>query len=106
MHPTDISWIWNPIKNICLDILDLIGNYVEMGYTGDKLYSVTSVKDLATLQGFIMRKDWVEETGIDLTTVDTMEKFGDLLRAIKANHPEATPITNGTTVLCHILLLI
>ena len=44
-----------------------------------------------------MRKDWVEETGIDLTTVDTMEKFGDLLRAIKANHPEATPITNGTT---------
>lgn len=86
-----------PYKEYMPDILDLIGNYVEMGYTGDKLYSVTSVKDLATLQGFIMRKDWVEETGIDLTTVDTMEKFGDLLRAIKANHPEATPITNGTT---------
>lgn len=86
-----------PYKEYMPDILELIGDYVNMGYTGDKLYSVTAVKDLATLQGFIMRKDWVEETGIDLTTVDTMEKFGDLLRAIKANYPEATPITNGTT---------
>ena len=32
-----------PYKEYMPDILDLIGNYVEMGYTGDKLYSVTSV---------------------------------------------------------------
>lgn len=78
------------------DILELIGDYVTMGYVGDKLYSVTSVKDLASLQGFILRKDWVEETGINLEEVTTLESFGELLRAMKENHPDATPLTNGT----------
>lgn len=86
-----------PYKEYMPDILELIGDYVQMGYTGGHLYSVTAVKDLANLQGFILRKDWVEETGIDLTTVDTYEKFGDLLRAMKKNHPDATPLTSGTT---------
>ena len=86
-----------PYKEYMPDILDLIGNYVEMGYTNGKLYSVTALKDLPHDQGFILRKDWVDETGINLEEVDTMEKFGDLLRAIKKNHPDATPLTNGTT---------
>lgn len=86
-----------PYKELMPDIFSLIGDYVQMGYTGEHLYSVTSVKDLANLQGFIMRKDWVDETGIDLATVDSYVKFGELLRAIKENHPEATPLTSGTT---------
>jgi ABC-type sugar transport system, periplasmic component len=86
-----------PYKDLMPDALKLVGDYAQMGYTGGHLYSVTSLKDLATLQGYILRKDWVEETGIDLASVDTMAKFGDLLRAMKKNHPDATPLTNGTT---------
>lgn len=85
-----------PYKELMPDVLELIGDYVTMGYVGDKLYSVTSVKDLASLQGFIFRKDWVEETGINLEEVTTIDSFGELLRAIKANHPDATPLTSGT----------
>lgn len=86
-----------PYKDLMPDILDLIGEYVGMGYTNGKLYSVTAVKDLASLQGFILRKDWVEETDTNIEDVVTIDQFGELLRAIKTNHPEATPLTSGTT---------
>ena len=45
-----------PYEEYMPDILDLIGNYVEMGYTGDKLYSVTSVRRSGNFTGLYHEK--------------------------------------------------
>ena len=43
-----------------------------------------------------MRKDLVEETGMEPGSIKTYDQFEELLRKIKENHPDMHPLTNGT----------
>ena len=44
----------------------------------------------------MMRKDIVEETGMNPEEIKTFADFEALLRKIKENHPDMYPLTNGT----------
>lgn len=84
-----------PYKAYMPDALEEVGEYVNMSYVDGQLLGVTSLKDLCSYDCYVMRKDYADETGIDVSTLKTYDDFADFLRAVKAGHPDVYPIVNG-----------
>lgn len=48
------------------------------------------IKENPCWQGPIIRKDWLDETGLDVP--ETIDEWEEMLRAMKANHPDGIPL--------------
>lgn len=82
-----------PYQEYMQDAIDMVGDYMINGYVNGKLLGIPSIKDMINYDTYFLRKDLVQETGIDPATVDTYEELGDLLRAIKEKNPDIKPLT-------------
>lgn len=80
-------------------ILDAVGEFISGTMRDGKIYGVTVMGGKAISAHFLMRTDWLEETGIDveqIAPVNSISDMGDTLDVIEAifekvreNHPEA-----------------
>ena len=108
-EPCDVfnSWFsWNTYKDYYADLtpyqdlmpnaLEALGNFISNGYNGDQLLGLPAIKDWVSYSCYMMRKDIVEETGMNPEEIKTFADFEVLLRKIKENHPDMYPLTNGT----------
>ena len=108
-EPCDVfnSWFsWSTYKDYYADLtpyqdlmpnaLEALGNFISNGYNGDQLLGLPAIKDWVSYSCYMMRKDIVEETGMNPEEIKTFADFEALLRKIKENHPDMYPLTNGT----------
>lgn len=58
------------------------------GKVAGKLYGITTSRDLAASYGIYMRKDILEETGIDPATISKVEDLEEVFVKVKELHPE------------------
>lgn len=73
-------------------IMEQLGDYLYCGTVGSDIYGVTTGRDLASSQGFAMRKDMADEYGIDYENIDTLEELEEALLIIKENEPNVWPV--------------
>lgn len=77
-EPCDVfnSWFsWNTYKDYYADLtpyqdlmpnaLEALGNFISNGYNGDQLLGLPAIKDWVSYSCYMMRKDIVEETGMN-----------------------------------------
>ena len=108
-EPCDIfvSWFsWPTYKDYAADLTpyidqmphatEALGTFIENGYDNGKLLGLPAIKDWVAYNCYLMRKDLVEETGMEPGSIKTYAQFEELLRKIKENHPDIHPLTNGT----------
>jgi putative aldouronate transport system substrate-binding protein len=81
------------------DSIALLGDYANMGRSNGHLWGLPAIKDIAQGEGYILRKDYVEETGIDVDSIVDYESFGNLLYKLKELHPELAPISGPLSAL-------
>ena len=84
-----------PYTDLMPDALEAVGDYIDMAYVDGKLLGVPAMKDMTNVFSYAMRRDYVEETGIDIDSIQTYDDFEKLLRAVKENHPDIYPLVNG-----------
>ena len=100
-EPCDVfvSWFsWPTYKEYAADLtpyMDImphatqaLGDFIENGYDNGKLLGLPAIKDWVAYNCYLMRKDLVEETGMEPGSIKTYDQFEELLRKIKENHPE------------------
>lgn len=90
-YMTDLT----PYVDLMPEAMETVGDYIDMAYADGKLLGVPAMKDMTNVFSYLMRKDYVEETGIDVSTIRTYDDFEKLLRAVKENHPDVYPLVNG-----------
>lgn len=96
-EPCDVfnSWFsWSTYKDYYADLtpyqdlmpnaLEALGNFISNGYNGDQLLGLPAIKDWVSYSCYMMRKDIVEETGMNPEEIKTFADFEALLRKIKA----------------------
>lgn len=66
--------------------------YLNASKVDGKVYGVTPVRDLATANGFTMRKDLADKHGIDTSAIKTLDDVEAALKIIKDNEPDITPL--------------
>lgn len=66
--------------------------YLNASKVDGKVYGVTPVRDLATANGFTMRKDLADKHGIDASAIKTLDDVEAALKIIKDNEPDITPL--------------
>lgn len=66
--------------------------YLNASKVDGKVYGVTPVRDLATANGFTMRKDLADKHGIDASAIKTLDDVEAALKVIKDNEPDITPL--------------
>lgn len=69
--------------------------YLNSTKLNGKIYSVPTVRDLAGSYGINMRKDLVDKHNIDVSKIKTLDDVADVLRMIKENEPDVTPLVPG-----------
>ncbi|HZH60563.1 MAG TPA: extracellular solute-binding protein, partial [Metabacillus sp.] len=76
-------------------IVDAVGTeYLNATKVDGKQYSVPSVRDLASSYGFVMVKEIVDKYNIDVNNIKTLEDMGEVLRKVKENEPDMTPLVS------------
>ncbi len=73
-------------------IVEQIGDYIECGRVGEDLYGITTGRDLASSQGFAMRKDLVDKYEIDYENIKSLEDLEEALTIIKENEDNIWPV--------------
>lgn len=73
-------------------IKEQLGDYVECGRVGDSIYGVTTGRDLASTQGFAMRKDMADRNNIDYENIKTLDDLHTALKTIKENEENVWPV--------------
>lgn len=73
-------------------IREQIGDYIECGRVGENIYGITTGRDLASTQGFAMRKDLADKYGIDYANIKTLEQLKEALLKIKEGEPGVWPV--------------
>lgn len=73
-------------------IKEQIGDYIECGRVGDDIYGITTGRDLASTQGFAMRKDLADKYEIDYANIKTLDQLHEALLKIKENEPNVWPV--------------
>jgi putative aldouronate transport system substrate-binding protein len=70
------------------DILRLVGEDVATsGSINGFIFGVPSQKESASLSGIVMRKDIVDDLGIDVSAIHTLDDLTPIFAKIKANYP-------------------
>lgn len=73
-----------------LDFID--ERFLATGQVNGQLYSIPSMKDFATGYGIAMRKDVLDELGIDPENIKTWDDIHDTLVQVKKARPDLYPI--------------
>lgn len=68
---------------------------LELGRVNDNIYGVYTDREVANSYGIWMRKDMLEETGIDPSTIKTLEDCTELFAKVKENHPDIDILSGG-----------
>lgn len=68
---------------------------LEIGRVNDDIYGVYTEREVANSYGIWMRKDILEETGIDPGTIKTLEDCTELFAKVKELHPEMDCLSGG-----------
>ncbi|BBI34801.1 ABC transporter substrate-binding protein [Cohnella abietis] len=66
--------------------------YLNAGKVDGKIYGITSIRDLASANGFTMRKDLADKHGIDASKIHTFDDVEAVLKIIKENEKGITPL--------------
>lgn len=70
-------------------IIEFMGEEIALsGKIGDVLYGIPANKESNNQSGIVMRKDIVDELGIDVSSIHVMEDLRDVFAKVKAAHPE------------------
>lgn len=73
-------------------IKEQLGDYIECGRVGDDLYGVTTGRDLASSQGFAMRKDLADKYEIDYENIKTFDQLKEALIKVKEGEEGVWPV--------------
>lgn len=73
-------------------IKEQIGDYVECGRVGDSIYGITTGRDLASTQGFAMRKDLADKYKIDYENIKTLDQLKEALVKVKEGEENVWPV--------------
>ncbi len=68
---------------------------LNVGRIDGKLYGISTDREVANSYGIWMRKDILEETGIDPSTIKTLEDCEAIFAKVKELHPEMTCLSGG-----------
>jgi len=66
--------------------------YLDASKVDGQIYGVTPVRDLATANGFTMRKDLADKHGIDAGKIKSLDDVEAALKIIKDKEPGITPL--------------
>ncbi|MFC5401147.1 ABC transporter substrate-binding protein [Cohnella soli] len=66
--------------------------YLNASKVDGKIYGVTPVRDLASANGFTMRKDLADKYGIDASKIKSLDDVEAALKIIKEKEPGITPL--------------
>lgn len=81
-------------------IVELMGEDVaKSGSLNGFVYGLPSNKESASRNGFVMRKDVVEELGIDVESINTMDEMTAVFEQVKAAHPELDCVAGTNLVI-------
>lgn len=81
-------------------IVELMGEGVaKSGSLNGFVYGLPSNKESASRNGFVMRKDVVEELGIDVESINTMDEMTAVFEQVKAAHPELDCVAGTNLVI-------
>lgn len=69
-----------------------IGDYIEAGRVGDEIFGITTGRDLASSEGFAMRKDLADKYNIDYANIKTMEQLKEALLLVKEGEQDVWPV--------------
>ena len=73
--------------------MELMGEeFMKSSYINGSLYSLPVYKANTFQWYFMCRKDMAEETGIDLSTIKSVQDLEPLLEAVHENHPDIYPL--------------
>lgn len=79
------------------DMLDMISEDDWKCVSMDgQIYGVPTNKDKAQSKAFQMRKDYVEQLGIDLESIQDLDDLEVVLRQVKEEMPEVYPVVSAT----------
>ncbi|HZG85571.1 ABC transporter substrate-binding protein [Paenibacillus sp.] len=70
-------------------------SYLKAPQIAGAIYAIPTVRDFASYNGISMRKDLVEKYGIDVNQIRTLDDVEAVLKTIKANEPNMTPLIPG-----------
>jgi putative aldouronate transport system substrate-binding protein len=74
------------------DIITVIGrDYLNAGIANGHQYGLTTNRDLAQNQGFLVNVDMCESNGIDYKSIKTLDDFAQALQTIKEKQPDIQP---------------
>lgn len=72
-------------------VTEAVGDFMEGTVVGGETFGVPTIRDMAKQYGFVMAESVVEENGIDLSAVETMDDMVEVFETIKENEPNMTP---------------
>lgn len=72
-------------------VTEAVGDFMEGTTVEGAIYGVPTIRDMAKSYGFVMADSVVQENGIDLSTVETLDDMVEVFETIKENEPEMTP---------------
>lgn len=73
-------------------IKEQIGDYIECGRVGDNIFGITTGRDLASTQGFAMRKDLADKYEIDYENIKTLDQLKEALLKVKEGEEDVWPV--------------
>jgi putative aldouronate transport system substrate-binding protein len=77
-------------------IADALGTqFIGASKIDGKTFGIPTVRDLAGDRSLIMRKDLVDKYNIDITTIKSLEDVESVLKTIKENEPNVSPLMPG-----------
>lgn len=85
-----------PYAEYWKDAAEVVGDTIKVSQDGEHTYGIPFMNLGGTGgDGYALRKDILDELNIDLDEVEGWDEFTDVLRQIKAAHPELTPFMGG-----------
>lgn len=74
---------------------EIPADMLELGYVNDGIYGIYTDREVANSYGIWMRKDILEETGIDPSEIQTLEDCTALFAKVKELYPDMDCLSGG-----------
>lgn len=87
-------------------VTEAVGEFMEGAVVEGETYGIPTIRDFAKTYGFVMPESIVDECGIDLGSVKTMEDMTPVFETVKENNPNIIPWTStvGSNALMEYLI--
>lgn len=79
------------------DAMDTMSTYVDACYVNGELYGLPTFHDISKSSGICVRKDIVDELGINMDEVNTWDDVEEMLETVKNAYPNMNILVPGTT---------